>query len=149
MRYWKGLVIAAVIDLVSIMARPLPTAPATVAPFDAIVEWPEQAPVQPHPVAELDALSAREDSLMAFLQEHPADVDAMAQLADFYAQNGWWDAALNPLARALQLDPSRRSLWSALDRAVERSGKERITDAELTRRALEFVESVETWGHSC
>lgn len=141
MRYWKGLVIAAVIDLVSIMARPLPTAPATVAPFDAIVEWPEQAPVE--------ALSTREDSLMAFLQEHPTDVGAMAQLADFYAQSGWWGAALNPLARALQLDPSRRSLWSALDRAVERSGKEKITDAELTRRALEFVESVETWGHSC
>lgn len=142
MRYWKGLAIAAVIDLVSIMARPLPTAPATVAPFDAIVAWPEQPPVEAHPVAEVD-------SLMAFLQEHPTDVDAMAQLADFYAQHGWWDAALNPLARALQLDPSRRSLWSALDRAVERSGKEKITDAELTRRALEFAESVETWGHSC
>jgi cytochrome c-type biogenesis protein CcmH/NrfG len=139
MRYWKGLVIAAGIDLVSIMVRPLPTAPATVAPFDAIVEWPEQAPVEAHTVAEL----------MAFLQDHPTDVDAMGQLADFYAQNGWWDGALNPLARALQLDPSRRSLWSALDRAVERSGKEKITDAELTRRALEFVESVETWGHSC
>lgn len=47
------------------------------------------------------------------------------------------------------LDPSRRGLWVALDDAVERSGKDTITDAELTRRAARFVEAVELWGHGC
>jgi cytochrome c-type biogenesis protein CcmH/NrfG len=86
---------------------------------------------------------------MAYLQEHPEDVSAMEALASVYAQHGWWETAINPLARALELDPSRRSLWMALDRAVEKSGLGMITDAELVRRAAAFKDSVEMEGHSC
>jgi len=45
------------------------------------------------------------------------------------------DAAIGRLARAIQLDPYRRDLWVALDRAIARSGRAAITDAELTRAA--------------
>jgi cytochrome c-type biogenesis protein CcmH/NrfG len=136
MTYLKGLMIAAAIDLVWIMARPTGTQPATVPPFDAVAAWPTEP-------RELD------DSLMEFLQEHPEDVSALETLARFYADHEWWDAAINPLARALEIDPSRRSLWAALDRAVEKSGLGEITDAELVRRAAAFKESVEMEGHGC
>jgi len=143
MTYFKGLMIAAAIDLVWIMGRPTGTQPATVAPLDVVVEWPAQH--------QADAKTFEEfvDSLIAVLQEHPEDVSAMETLAGVYADNGWWDAAINPLARALEIDPSRRSLWSALDRAVEKSGKAKITDGELVRRAAAFRESVEMEGHGC
>jgi hypothetical protein len=48
------------------------------------------------------------------------------------------DAEIGCLARAIQLDPYRRELWVALDRAIERSGRVKITDAELTRLALRY-----------
>jgi cytochrome c-type biogenesis protein CcmH/NrfG len=143
MSYWKGLVIAAAVDLVWIMGRPTETQPATVPPLDVVAEWPVEHRADTKTFEELD------DSLIAYLQEHPEDVSAMETLASVYAENGWWDAAINPLARALELDPSRRSLWTALDRAVKQSGKTEITDAELVRRAAAFRESVEMEGHSC
>ncbi len=59
------------------------------------------------------------------------------------------DAAIGRLARAIQLDPYRRDLWVALDRALERGGRAKITDAELTRAAREFVLAVEQRGHGC
>jgi cytochrome c-type biogenesis protein CcmH/NrfG len=132
MAYWKGLMIAAAIDLVWIMGRPTATQPATVPPLEQLIET-----------------SRLDDSLMLYLQENPEDVPAMETLAGVYAQHGWWDTAINPLARALELDPSRRSLWAALDRAVEKSGLGKITDAELVRRAAAFKESVEMEGHGC
>lgn len=142
MNYWKGLVIAAAIDLVWIMACPTAaTGPEPLPPVDAVAEWP----------ADIDfaALGELEDSLMMHLQEHPDDVDAIEEVARVYASHGWYESAIGPLARALQLDPSRRSLWSALDQAVEKNGMAKITDAELTRRAASFVEAVEMWGHGC
>ena len=142
MTYWKGLMIAAAIDLVWIMARPTGTQPATVPALDLVAEWP----AEPQQLAETSRL---DDSLMLYLQEHPEDVSAMETLAGVFAENEWWDAAINPLARALELDPSRRSLWTALDRAVEKSGLGKITDAELVRRAAAFKESVEMEGHGC
>lgn len=45
------------------------------------------------------------------------------------------DAAIGRLARAIQLDPYRRDLWVALDRAIARSGRATIADSELTRLA--------------
>ncbi|HKA60066.1 MAG TPA: hypothetical protein VKD28_15705, partial [Gemmatimonadales bacterium] len=66
-----------------------------------------------------------------------------------YVEHGWYEAAIDPLARALELDPGRRSGWSLLDRALKQSGKARITDAELTTRARQFEESVRMWGHGC
>ncbi|MFN2571871.1 MAG: hypothetical protein ABR537_09720 [Gemmatimonadales bacterium] len=156
MNYWRGLALAAALDLVWIMGIPFlasePEAPVYTLESDWVPN-PADAVYTDSPatadVAELDVIGQREDSLMAYLEEHPDDVGAIAEVADLYADQGWWDAAINPLARALQLDPDRRSLWSALDRAVGNSGKAKITDAELTRRAAQFVEAVEMWGHEC
>ena len=97
----------------------------------------------PDPRAEVQVNVARVEGLTQHLRNNPQDVDEMEHLAALYMANGCYDTALGPLARALQLDPTRRSLWVALDRAVERSGAARITDAELTRRAASFVQALE------
>ena len=151
MNYWKGLLIAVVIDAAWIMGNPTPTAPDPVRAMSMdAVEWRIEPVASERPALDqLQAMGRLEDSLMMHLQQHPEDVDAMAELAHIYAENEWHDPAIGPLARALQLDPSRRSLWSALDKAVEKSGMAKITDAELTRRAAQFVEAVEMWGHGC
>ncbi len=155
MPYWKGLMIAAAIDLAWIMASPTTvTGPEPRPPVDAVAVWPAELPadredyVNPEDI-DFTALGALEDSLMLHLQEHPDDVDAIERVAEVYASHGWYESAIGPLARALQLDPSRRGLWVALDQAVEKSGMGTITDAELTRRAARFVEAVEMWGHGC
>jgi cytochrome c-type biogenesis protein CcmH/NrfG len=150
MNYWKGLMLAAAIDAVWIMGCPI------------LASEPESATVVTDTVSERvvvrtdDKLTARileasrlEDSLMLHLQQHSEDVTPMEKLAHVYMDNEWHESAIGPLARALQLDPSRRSLWVALDRAVELSGRGTITDAELTRKALEFKETVSMWGHGC
>lgn len=48
------------------------------------------------------------------------------------------DGEIGCLADAIQHDPYRRELWVALDRAIARSGRATITDAELTRAALRY-----------
>jgi cytochrome c-type biogenesis protein CcmH/NrfG len=97
----------------------------------------------PDPQAEVQVNVARVEGLTEHIRNYPRDVDEMEHLAALYMANGCYDTALGPLARALQLDPTRRSLWVALDRAVERSGAARITDTELTRRAASFVKALE------
>lgn len=152
MNYGKGLIIALVFDLAWLMGSPAATmGPDPMPPVQEVVaDWPEPPHVKSRPaVADLDRIGRQEDSLMTYLQERPRDVDAMATLAHVYAENEWFDDAIGPIARALQLDPSRRSLWSALDRALDNSGKAKITDRELTERAAKFVESVEMWGQGC
>jgi cytochrome c-type biogenesis protein CcmH/NrfG len=155
MSYWKGLGVAVAIDLVLIMGVPFLATGPEVPPYTIEPRWAMNDNVGAVYVAkspdvdELQELGRVQDSLMMYLQEHPDDVDAIQKVADVYADNAWWDNAIGPLARALQLDPSRRSLWSALDRAVDRSGKAKITDRELTERAAAFVEAVEMWGHGC
>ena len=93
----------------------------------------------PDPQAEVQMNIARVESLMQHLQNYPEDVGAMEHLAALYLANGSYDAAIGPLARGLQLEPNRRSLWVALDIAVIKSGRRMISDAELTRIAAEFV----------
>jgi len=143
MSYWKGLAVAVAIDLVWIMGASTVLAPDLQEPAYTVAE-PE-----PNEVDELIEISERLDSLMMQLQMNPDDVDAMEKVADIYADKGWWDAAIGPLARAIQLDADRWSLWSALDRALEKAGIATITDAELTVRATNFVDEVNAWGHGC
>jgi cytochrome c-type biogenesis protein CcmH/NrfG len=143
MTYWKGLMIAAAIDLGWVMGCPVTAiGPEAVPPLDVVADWPQ-------PIDELTATGRLEDSLMVHLQENPQDVDAMLTLARIYADHGWYDAAINPLARALQVEPKRRSLWVALDETLGKLGKAKITDVELTERAEAFVEAVEMRGHGC
>ena len=145
MSYWKGVMIAAAIDLVWIMGSP------TLAPNSPprMHQYKEEITGPPNEVDELHVISLALDSLMLHLQESPEDVDAIEKVAAIYSDKGWWDAAIGPLARAIQLNPERRRLWSALDRAVEKAGMATITDAELTVRAQNFVEAVAMWGHGC
>jgi len=158
MSYWKGLGVALAIDLVWIMGSSTILAPDLTVPRYRDEPWvmnpgPETtvsfAEPEPHEVDELIEISERLDSLMMHLQEFPEDVDAIEKVADIYADKGWWDQAIGPLARAIQLDADRWSLWSALDRAVGNAGMATITDAELTVRAANFVEEVEMWGDGC
>lgn len=148
MNYWKGLFVAAAMDLVWIMGCPSAvTEPETqraglVGGFLA----PEVASVE---VAEILDIDARLNGLMEQLQQNPEDVEAIEKVARLYMEQGWYDAAIGPLARALQLDPGRRGLWVALDEALEKSGFDKITDGELQDRAAGFAETVASWGHGC
>jgi len=126
MTNWKGVTVALGLALGWIVGNP------------AVALGPA-----PDPQAEVQVNIARVESLTQHLHSYPDDVGAMEDLAALYMVNGCYDVAIAPLARALQLDPRRRSLWVSLDRAVERSGAARITDAELTRRAASFVEALE------
>lgn len=92
----------------------------------------------PDPQAEVQMNVARVESLTQHLRSYPEDASAMEDLAALYMTNGAYDAAIGPLARALELDPHRRSLWVALDVAVIKSGRKMVTDAELSRRAAAF-----------
>lgn len=152
MSYWKGLMIAAAIDLICIMGSSTILAPELNVSRPTYKQEPwalNPGTVLPRDVDELVKVSERLDSLMMYLQEHPEDVAAIEQVADIYARRGWWDAAIGPLARAIQLDAERWRLWAALDRAVENAGLSMISDAELTVKAQEFVEAVEMWGEGC
>ena len=149
MSYWKGLGVAVAIDLIWIMGCPvLATEPPPEAQRES--NWVlNPRPGVSYEVDQLARIGQLEDSLMERLQDQPNDVDAMQKLADVYASNGWYEAAIGPLARALQLDPTRRSLWSALDTAIAKSGRAKMTDKELTEKAAAFVEAVGMWGHGC
>jgi len=96
----------------------------------------------PDPQTEVQMNFARVESLTQHLRSNPEDVSAMEDLAALYMANASYDAAIAPLARGLQLDPHRRSLWVALDVAVIRSGRKMISDAELTKMAARFKESL-------
>lgn len=142
MRYWTGLLIAVAFDA-AVIAGP--------AYFGAKQAIHVPAVAQPESLsfAELQQVDRRVDSLMQYLQERAGDVDAMLAIARIYTEHGWAGDAIGPLARALQLDPYRRDLWVALDRALDKMGWEKITDAELARAALEFVSAFEMLGHGC
>jgi cytochrome c-type biogenesis protein CcmH/NrfG len=95
-------------------------------------------PAPSDPQAEVRMKVARVEGLTHHLRSYPRDVDEMEHLAALYMANASYDAAIGPLARALQLDPHRRSLWVALDSALRHLDRQRISDEELAVRAVEF-----------
>lgn len=154
MTYWKGLLMMVVFDVAWIMGSPSfvtgPEPAGSRAPQWVMNPEPGVSDMQTPPGdAQLDEAGRLEDSLMVYLQNHDDDVAAMVNLARMYVEHGWYDAAIGPLARAAQIDPERRSVWTLLDRALKMEGKARITDAELTKRAQQFVERVAMWGDHC
>lgn len=154
MSYWKGVLLAIVVDVAWIMGSPsVMTAPELALTREPNwMQTPEpgvSAMLTSPEDAQLDEAGRLEDSLMVHLQNHDDDVAAMVSLARMYVAHGWYDAAIGPLARAAQLDPERRATWSLLDRALKQAGRPQITDAELAKRAQQFNESVSTWGHGC
>ncbi len=121
MTNWKAVIISLGLAMGWVMGNP------------AVARGPA-----PDPVAEAQMKVARVDGLTQHLRSYPRDVDEMEHLAALYMANGSYEAAMGPLARALQLDPHRRSLWVALDGALKHLGRQRISDEELTLRAVEF-----------
>lgn len=120
---WKAVTISLGLALGWIMGNP------------AIALGPAPIPDQR---AEAQMKVARVEALTEHLRDHPSDVDELEHLAALYMANQSYDAALGPVARALQLDPHRRSLWVMLDMALRNVGRQRISDEELTLRAAEF-----------
>lgn len=152
MSYWKGVLAAVALDVVWILVSPSLVAgpePAAHEPYAVMNLEPGVSLMQTPEDAQLDRAGRLEDSLMVYLQTHEDDVAAMVNLARMYVENGWYEAAIGPLARAVQLDAQRRSAWSLLDRSLKMMGTAQITDAELTKRAQQFVEAVKYWGHGC
>ena len=125
MTNWKAVTIALALALGWLMGNP------------AIAMGPAQ-----DPQAQVQLAASRVDALVSQLRVHPDDVNALERLAALYTVNESYDAAMGPLARALQLEPTRRSLWVALDNALIRSGTASITDAELAKRAVAFRAAV-------
>jgi cytochrome c-type biogenesis protein CcmH/NrfG len=146
------MVVAVAFDIAWIIATPSLTTGPERSPHPVVVMTAEMgvADMQTSPDdAQLDEAGRLEDSLMVYLQSHDDDVPAMLNLARMYAAHAWYDAAIGPLARAAQLDPERRSVWSLLDRALKMTGRAHVQDAELTKRAQDFVERVAMWGEHC
>lgn len=110
---------------------------------------PSHAVPTPVAVRDLADLDARLNDLMIALRQAPESVELMAKVADLYAEQGWYEQAIGPLARALQVEPRRRGLWVRLDGILEKAGVTAISDAELEERATRFVEAIEMWGHGC
>ena len=122
---WKSIAFAAALSVGWIIADP------------AVATGPG-----PAPLAEVQMEIARVDSLLLYLHAHPDDVSALQDLAAAYTANESYDAAIGPLARALEIAPHRRALWAALDRTLSHAGRPTITDAELTTRAARFRQSL-------
>src|SRR6266699_6472876 len=97
----------------------------------------------PDPQAEVQVNVERVEGLKEYLRSYPRDVGEMEHLAALYMANGSYDAPLGPLARALQRDPHRRSLWAALDSALRHMGRQRMSDEELVLREMEFRKALE------
>jgi cytochrome c-type biogenesis protein CcmH/NrfG len=123
MTNWKAVIVSLGLAVGWIMGNP------------AVAVGPAASP---DPRAEAQMNVARVEALTQHLRSYPKDVDEMEHLAALYMANGSYDAAIGPLARALQLDSHRRSLWAALDTALRELGRQRISDEELAVRAAEF-----------
>ena len=99
-------------------------------------------------LAELETLARAEDSLVLAVQEDSADVDAMAELAHLYMRHGSFEQAVGPLARAIEVEPTRDDLWYELLLALRLSGLDQ-RQVDLTARAQEFAEMARMAGHGC
>ena len=146
MNTWKGSATALAMHVVLLMGCPARVTepdvpPPTATASHAVVMSPE--------IEEMLDLDAQLDSLMTALQQQPENVNLMEQVAQLYVRQGWHDGAIGPLARALQLEPTRRRLWVRLDEVLEQAGIPNITDGELEERAARFVEAIEMWGMGC
>ena len=152
MRYWKGLLIAAVFDAAWIGGRqfladqpaPLPIADAMTLPFAVHVPEPDSLTLE-----RIAAIDGMVDSLMTHLQDDSLDVGAMNQLAELYVEHGWYEAAIGPLARALEITPGDKKLGAALEAAAKAAGVVSMTAEWLAEQADRFLEAVAMWGHSC
>ena len=106
------------------------------------------APLDSLSLAELELLAEMEDSLIAAIQRDSSDVGAMAELAQLYMLHGAYDAAVGPLARALELAPEREDLRAELQLAF-RLGNLAARHVDVAAQVREFLELVAMAGHGC
>ena len=106
------------------------------------------APLDSLSLAELELLAEIEDSLIAAIQRDSSDVGAMAELAHLYMLHGAYDAAVGPLARALELAPEREDLRAELQLAF-RLGNLAARHVDVAAQVREFLELVAMAGHGC
>jgi len=124
------------------IVAPEPRAPARVARGTAATSLDSLS------LAELQLLAQMEDSLIRAIQQDSGDMAAMAELAHLYMLHGAYDAAVGPLARALELAPDREDLRAELRLAFQ-LGQLDEQHVDLAARAREFVELVPMEGHGC
>ena len=142
------LIVAAVAAITyrdMLLRRPVPlqTARVAVAPPAVEVRVVPDRTSDPLALAIMDSLSA---SYMTTLSENPLDVTTMTDLAFLYMENGWWDRALGPLARASELEPTDELVNRFLELALARSGSGPFDLAQLAR---DFAALAEEWNHGC
>ncbi|HEU5261941.1 MAG TPA: hypothetical protein VFU41_11035 [Gemmatimonadales bacterium] len=99
-------------------------------------------------LAELSELDREVDALMLKIERNELDVEAMAALAYLYIRRGWFDRAIGPLARAVQVEPAREDLRYELLLAVRLSGLAG-QDVDLAEEARRFAEAAAMQGHGC
>jgi Flp pilus assembly protein TadD len=83
---------------------------------------------------------------MTALQGEPANSALMRDLAHLYMRHGWFDRAVGPLARAVELDPGSAELHRDLSLALARAG---MLHPDLSSARAEFLEMLEMWGQGC
>src|SRR5262245_39002293 len=97
-RYWKGLLIAVVCDMVTWVACHDLLAPRA-TPLARTAAVVATAAAFPPELSQLSAVDRAVDSLMLRLQEAPEDIATLIALARLDADQGWFDHAIGPLAR--------------------------------------------------
>src|SRR5207302_550182 len=121
------------------IVAPEPRAPARVARGTAATSLDSLS------LAELQLLAQMEDSLIRAIQQDSGD---MAELAHLYMLHGAYDAAVGPLARALELAPERADLRAELQLAF-RLGNLAARHVDVAAQVREFLELVAMAGHGC
>ncbi|MGH7547138.1 MAG: hypothetical protein ACREMM_03050 [Gemmatimonadales bacterium] len=99
-------------------------------------------------LAQLGELDREVDELLLKIEEHELDVEAMAALAFLYMRHGWFDRAIGPLARAVQVEPARDHLRHELLLVLKLSGRAREW-IDLAEEARRFAEAAAMQGHGC
>jgi len=114
-----------------------------VAPIGPRAAWGDSLSL-----AKLGELEREVDELMLRIEENELDVEAMTALAYLYMRHGWFDRAIGPLARAVQVEPARDDLRYELMLAVRLSGRVE-QQVDLAEEARRFAEAAAMQGHGC
>ena len=99
-------------------------------------------------LAELSELAREEDELLRKIEENAEDVEAMTALAYLYMRHRWFDRAIGPLARAVEIEPARDDLRHELGLAVKLSGRTE-SEVDYADEARRFAGQAAMHGHGC
>lgn len=144
MRFAAPALVAAHVVVIGLACHEL-TAPGNPPPESAA---PRALPADSLSVAELGEVDRRRAELILSIQQNDRDLVALAELAHLYMRHGWFGEAIGPLARAVEVDPSRDDLFYELLLAVKLSGRPE-GEVDFTEEARAFMDAVEMEGHGC